>query len=115
MSNTPRFPFDFLIQHEGSFSARSRSGEGGLCRDEEVPKRGGRQVRQLKQMAEENPRLNRIVADLTFDNGMLQDVLRKKFRALAGSFCRGACERELPGRRAESLPGRAIEPWDGSL
>jgi len=37
------------------------------------------QVRQLKQMAEENTRLKRIVADLTLDKAMLQDVLRKKF------------------------------------
>jgi putative transposase len=37
------------------------------------------QVRQLKQIAEENARLKRIVADLTLDKAMLQDVLRKKF------------------------------------
>jgi putative transposase len=37
------------------------------------------QVRQLKQMGEENMRLKRIVADLTLDKAMLQDVLRKKF------------------------------------
>jgi putative transposase len=35
-------------------------------------------VRQLKQMAEENTRLKRIMADLTLDKAMLQDVLRKK-------------------------------------
>ena len=37
------------------------------------------QVGQLKQMGEENARLKRIVADLTLDKAMLQDVLRKKF------------------------------------
>ena len=37
------------------------------------------QIRQLKQMGEENARLKRIVADLTLDKGMLRDVLRKKF------------------------------------
>ena len=37
------------------------------------------QVRQLKQMGEENARLKRIVADLTLDKAMLQDVLRKTF------------------------------------
>ena len=35
------------------------------------------QVRQWKQMGEENIRLKRIVADLTLDKAMLQDVLRK--------------------------------------
>lgn len=37
------------------------------------------QVRQLKQVQEENVRLKRIVADLTLDKTMLQDVLSKKF------------------------------------
>jgi putative transposase len=37
------------------------------------------QVRQLKQLQEENLRLKRIVADLTLDKAMLQDVLSKKF------------------------------------
>ncbi|HBP87742.1 MAG TPA: hypothetical protein DD706_08610 [Nitrospiraceae bacterium] len=37
------------------------------------------QVRELKQLQEENIRLKRVVADLTLDNVMLQDVLAKKF------------------------------------
>ena len=36
------------------------------------------QVRQLKQRQEENVRLKRVVADLTLDKVMLQDVLSKK-------------------------------------
>jgi putative transposase len=36
------------------------------------------QVRQLKQLQEENQRLKRLVADLTLDKTMLQDVLAKK-------------------------------------
>ncbi len=36
------------------------------------------QVRQLKQLREENVRLKRVVADLTLDKVMLQDVLSKK-------------------------------------
>lgn len=36
------------------------------------------QVRQLKQLQEENARLKRLVADLTLDKVMLQDVLGKK-------------------------------------
>ena len=35
------------------------------------------QVRQLKQLQEENQRLKRLVADLTIDKTMLQDVLAK--------------------------------------
>ena len=37
------------------------------------------QVRELKQLQEENSRLKRLVADLTLDKTMLQDVLSKKF------------------------------------
>ena len=36
------------------------------------------QVRQLTQLQEENTRLKRLVADLTLDKVMLQDVLAKK-------------------------------------
>jgi len=36
------------------------------------------QVRELKQLQEENSRLKRLVADLTLDKAMLQDVLSKK-------------------------------------
>ena len=36
------------------------------------------QVRQLKQLQEENARLKKLVADLTLDKVMLQDVLGKK-------------------------------------
>ncbi len=37
------------------------------------------QVRQLKELQEENMRLKQLVADLTLDKAMLQDVLSKKF------------------------------------
>jgi putative transposase len=36
------------------------------------------QVRQLKQLQEENVRLKQLVAKLSLDKIMLQDVLRKK-------------------------------------
>jgi putative transposase len=36
------------------------------------------QVRQFKQLQEENGRLKRLVAELTLDKVMLQDVLAKK-------------------------------------
>ena len=37
------------------------------------------QVRQLKQLQEENVRLKKLVAELSLDKTMLQDVLAKKF------------------------------------
>lgn len=37
------------------------------------------QVRELKQVVEENGRLKRLVAELSLDKAVLQDVLSKKF------------------------------------
>jgi putative transposase len=37
------------------------------------------QVRELKQVVEENTRLKRLVAELSLDKAVLQDVLSKKF------------------------------------
>lgn len=39
---------------------------------------GGAEVRRLKQLEEENRQLKRLVADLTLDKQMLQDVLSRK-------------------------------------
>ena len=37
------------------------------------------QVRELKQVVEENTRLQKLVAELSLDKAVLQDVLSKKF------------------------------------
>ena len=37
------------------------------------------EVRRLKQLEEENRRLKQMVADLSLDKAMLQDVLSKNF------------------------------------
>jgi putative transposase len=37
------------------------------------------QIRELKQLSEENARLKKLVADLSLDKTVLQDVLSKKF------------------------------------
>ena len=37
------------------------------------------QVRQLKQLQDENGRLKKLVGELTLDRAMLQDVLRKNW------------------------------------
>ena len=36
------------------------------------------EVRRLRQLEEENARLKRVVADLTLDKNILQEVIRKK-------------------------------------
>jgi putative transposase len=45
------------------------TGHGGMLPSE---------VRRLRQLEEENAKLKRIVADLSLDKPMLQDVLSKK-------------------------------------
>ena len=39
---------------------------------------GASEVRRLRQLEEENARLKRVVADLTLDKHILQEVIRKK-------------------------------------
>jgi putative transposase len=39
---------------------------------------GTSKVRRLRQLEEENARLKRVVADLTLDKNILQEVIRKK-------------------------------------
>jgi putative transposase len=39
---------------------------------------GPSEVRRLRQLEEENTKLKRLVADLSLDKAMLQDVLAKK-------------------------------------
>ena len=40
---------------------------------------GVTELRRLRQQEDENQRLRRLVADLSLDKEMLQDVIRKKF------------------------------------
>jgi putative transposase len=40
------------------------------------------QVRELKQVVDENARLKKLVAELSLDKAVLQDVLSKKFPGL---------------------------------
>ncbi len=68
------------------------------------------EVRRLKQLEEENGRLIRMVADLSLDKAMLQDVLSKK----SCSAYEGACLGRLtagcvlgidpPRRRDDRVP-----------
>ncbi|AIQ89267.1 Transposase IS3/IS911 family [Methylobacterium oryzae CBMB20] len=37
------------------------------------------EIRRLKQLEDENSKLKRLVADLTLDRSMLQDVLKRKW------------------------------------
>ena len=61
------------------------------------------QLRQLKQLQEENQRLKRLVAELTLDKTMLQDVLAKTSKASATPSGGGIPAWRLQGERAARL------------
>ena len=66
---------------------------------------GVAEVRKLRILEEENRKLKQLVADLSLDKQMLQDVLRKKVEACSET---GGCEGAAPmlsGKRAESMRG----------
>ena len=60
---------------------------GGLGPDE---------LRRLRQLEEENSRLKQIVADLTLDKQMLQDVLKKSSESQAAKTAGGSAVDRLP-------------------
>ena len=52
--------------------------------DEAVCSLGVPEVRELRQMREENARLKRLVADLTLDKQIIQEVIRKRLKPARG-------------------------------
>jgi putative transposase len=61
------------------------------------------QVREFKQLTEENARLKRVVAELSLDKAVLQDVLSKSFPASAHEGGCGLCGAEPRHQRAPGL------------
>ena len=66
------------------------------------------EIRRLKQLEEENTKLKRLVADLSLDKTMLQDVLRKDGEARGSARCGGRAARRLPGQPAAGLFGDGV-------
>jgi putative transposase len=73
------------------------------------------QVRQFKQLQEENSRLKRLVAELSLDKTMLQDVLAKKCDALAAPPGSELFAYDLSGERAACVRCGANSGLDLSL
>ncbi len=48
------------------------------------------QVRELKQLQEENTKLKKLIAELSLDKAMLQDVVKKSWRGRASAARRCA-------------------------
>ena len=63
------------------------------------------EVRELKQLREENARLKRLVADLSLDKVMLQDIASKSGRRIATPVGGAPSAAALLGQRAMRLRG----------
>ena len=68
------------------------------------------EVRALKQLRNENVKLKRLVAALSLDKAMLQDVLQKNSGARQEARSREVLDGPIRGRRQEGLSVRAAAP-----
>jgi putative transposase len=76
---------------------------------------GVAEVRRLKQLEDENAKLKRLVADLSLDKAILQDVLRKKSDARPAPWAGRVRTRCLPGDGAACVPRALRFARDDSL
>ena len=68
----------------------------------------GCELRRLKQLEEEKQQLKQLVADLSLDKQMLQDVLKKTFEARAAPARGSTLNRRLPHLGPAGLPGHRL-------
>src|SRR4051812_10893963 len=73
---------------------------------------GGMGVAEVRrrQLEEENQKLKQLVADLSPDKKMLQDVLSKKSDPVQAAGHRRGAEGRVSGERAAGLPGPGVPP-----
>ena len=64
------------------------------------------EVRELRQLREENKKLKQLVADLSLDKTILQEAMRKNGKARAASSGSGVGPRGVRAERAASVHGR---------
>ncbi|WP_251865842.1 transposase [Achromobacter sp. Marseille-Q4962] len=70
------------------------------------------ELRKLKQLEDENARLRRIVADLTLDKQILQEVVRKKSEGCQTARAGGLDASTFPDQRATFLRAGAAAALD---
>ncbi len=61
-------------------------------------------LKRLKQLEEENRTLKQLVAGLSLDKAMLQDVVSKSSKARQAALSGGASAQRLPCQRTTGLP-----------
>jgi putative transposase len=70
------------------------------------------EMRRVKQLEDENRRLKGLVADLTLDKHMLQEVLRKSSEARCAPGARPPDDGHVQRQRAAGLPGHPARSVD---
>lgn len=88
--------------HENTFFTWKRR-FGGL---------GTREIRELRQLREENAKLKSIVADLSLDRKMLQEIIAKNCKAGASARARRLSDRDLRYRRSPSVRRDQVQSRD---
>jgi putative transposase len=73
---------------------------------------GTPEIRELRQLREENTRLKRLVADLTLDRQVLQDVVKKSGEARASHDDPAKGPRALAIERTQGLRGARYQSQD---
>src|ERR1700744_2864800 len=76
---------------------------------------GVTELRRLRQLEEENAKLKQIVADLSLDKQMLQDVLKKSFKGESETSTGTASAGQLPGGYAKGLQSSFVSTLDAVL
>jgi len=64
---------------------------------------GVSELRRLRQLEEENHKLKQLVADLSLDKVMLQDVLKKSFKAGAAQTTRRPSHRSISSQHSKGM------------
>ena len=76
---------------------------------------GPSELRKLRQLEEENRKLKAMVADLSLDKAMLQEVIEKNFEGRSEALLRALPARAVPGQRAAGLQNAATRSFELSI
>jgi putative transposase len=74
---------------------------------------GASDLGKLRQLEEENLHLKQLVADLSLDKQMLQEVLKKSAETSPTQGAGHGFTDRLPGAVAAGLPGGQVSPFGG--
>jgi len=73
---------------------------------------GPSELRKLRMLEEETRRLKKLVADLSLDKAMLQEVIEKNYEGRSEAASHRLHARQLSGQRTSSLSGLALDSFE---